>query len=298
MLDLEELIEDNRGLGTTPLRQAQLVMLRLLRITDAICKRHGLRYWLCSGTLLGAVRHGGFIPWDDDIDIGMPREDYERFVQIAERELPDSVVMQLRDQETYLRFNVNPCKIRDRFSRIVEPGEPELNPEKGLFLDVFPFDSYSRRGSLRFFYERMIKHFFIVMGKFKDSMAYRDLSMTRSLLSKFHRLWLIMFRLSLGWTLVEVKRSRKYCEQRPFVGFGFDVPFKACYPDEVVYPLKEIEFEGYRFMCPNNIHVFLSTSFGPNYMTPPPVCKRKVHALEIVPDLRDGAAVFQQKTIS
>ncbi|HHU57146.1 MAG TPA: LicD family protein, partial [Bacteroidales bacterium] len=66
MLDLEELIEDNRGLGTTPLRQAQLVMLRLLRITDAICKRHGLRYWLCSGTLLGAVRHGGFIPWDDD----------------------------------------------------------------------------------------------------------------------------------------------------------------------------------------------------------------------------------------
>ena len=72
-------IPDERLSGGTVLRQAQLVMLRILRVFDAICKKHSLTYWLDAGTLLGAARHGGFIPWDDDIDVMMPLADYEHF---------------------------------------------------------------------------------------------------------------------------------------------------------------------------------------------------------------------------
>jgi len=75
MLDYDEIIPDRRPEGDTPLRSCQLVMLRLLKVLDRVCWEAGLRYWLDSGTLLGAVRHGGFIPWDDDVDVKMPPED-------------------------------------------------------------------------------------------------------------------------------------------------------------------------------------------------------------------------------
>ena len=76
------------------LRACQLKQLAILEEIDKICKRHKIEYWLDGGTLLGAVRHGGFIPWDDDIDIGMSLEDEKRFEEIAPKELPDWLYLQ------------------------------------------------------------------------------------------------------------------------------------------------------------------------------------------------------------
>ena len=76
------------------LRACQLKQLAILEEIDKICKRHKIEYWLDGGTLLGAVRHGGFIPWDDDIDIGMSQEDEKRFEEIAPKELPDWLYLQ------------------------------------------------------------------------------------------------------------------------------------------------------------------------------------------------------------
>ena len=65
------------------LRRLQMMELEILEAIDSVCREHGITYFLDSGTVLGARRHGGFIPWDDDIDLGMPREDYERFLEVA-----------------------------------------------------------------------------------------------------------------------------------------------------------------------------------------------------------------------
>ena len=98
-MDYYDLFPDNRADADTPLRQAQLVMLRMLKIIDYICRKHNLSYWVCSGTLLGAVRHKGFIPWDDDLDICMIREDYEKFTQIAPLEFPKDIMLQTRESD-------------------------------------------------------------------------------------------------------------------------------------------------------------------------------------------------------
>ena len=76
------------------LRNHQLRMLEMLKYIDGVCKKHNISYWLSSGTLLGAVRHGGFIPWDDDLDIEMLRKDYLKLVKVLGREIDSKYALQ------------------------------------------------------------------------------------------------------------------------------------------------------------------------------------------------------------
>ena len=83
----------------SPLRRQQLVMLDMVRALDGICKEHGIPYFLYGGTLLGAIRHNGFIPWDDDLDVAMLRSDYQRLVKVLPDELPEHIVLQTNDTD-------------------------------------------------------------------------------------------------------------------------------------------------------------------------------------------------------
>lgn len=83
------------------IRSVQLVELKILLEIDRICKEHSIEYFLTSGSVLGAVRHGGFIPWDDDIDIGMSRENYDRFIEIAPHALRQPYVLQTYNTDRY-----------------------------------------------------------------------------------------------------------------------------------------------------------------------------------------------------
>ena len=74
----------------SPLRLQQLRMKEMLKVLDGICRKHDIPYWIASGTLLGCMRHGGFIPWDDDLDVEMLRSDYKRLLRILPSELPAS----------------------------------------------------------------------------------------------------------------------------------------------------------------------------------------------------------------
>ena len=112
------------------LRQCQLKQLGILEEIDRICRKHDISYWLDGGSLLGAVRHGGFIPWDDDIDIAMSLADLERFKSVAPKELPASLTFQTPQSEDTKEPIV---KVRDLNSFFVEPGDDfSANYEKGL----------------------------------------------------------------------------------------------------------------------------------------------------------------------
>ena len=115
------------------LRIHQLIMLDLLKHFDAICKEHNIKYWLSSGTCLGAVRHGGFIPWDDDLDVEMLRDDYMKFEKVFKE--TDDYVLQTYKNDPY--YVVPFAKLRNKKTEIAEHGQDLRYKYKGVYIDIF-----------------------------------------------------------------------------------------------------------------------------------------------------------------
>ena len=121
-------------------------LLKVYTVFAAICNKHHLRYYACGGTALGAVRHKGFIPWDDDLDIFMPRRDYARFAQIAQLELPKgfSWLSMENDQDYDQPFGKvinNDKMLADEVKR-----KSGLSLVQGIYIDVLPLDGVPRNG--------------------------------------------------------------------------------------------------------------------------------------------------------
>jgi lipopolysaccharide cholinephosphotransferase len=141
MLDFHNLFPDEREKGETSLRQCQLVMLRMLKIFDYLCLRHGVKYFLTGGSLIGAVRHNGFIPWDDDLDVGMTRDNYEQFIKYAVPELPNDIFFQNPQTDKYYPPNSNvEARLRDKYSSYTHISEGNNKWHEGLQVDIFVYD--------------------------------------------------------------------------------------------------------------------------------------------------------------
>lgn len=125
------------------LRKMQLRMLEMLKYIDAICTKNGIKYWLSSGTCLGAVRHGGFIPWDDDVDIEMERKDYKKLIKILRNEPGDYVLQDYKsDPEYILSF----AKLRDSNSFVKENNDSDkFIKYSGIYIDIFPINKSASR---------------------------------------------------------------------------------------------------------------------------------------------------------
>ncbi|MDO4619781.1 MAG: LicD family protein [Lachnospiraceae bacterium] len=130
------------GENSGDLRKLQLAELDMMKMFSEICDRNGLRYYMVGGTMLGAVRHKGFVPWDDDMDVGMPRPDYERFIEIARENLPEGYA--------FLNYKLDPSYHR-YFSRIINKNVAVHNASntkvivENAWLDIFPFDGMPSR---------------------------------------------------------------------------------------------------------------------------------------------------------
>jgi lipopolysaccharide cholinephosphotransferase len=139
--DFDTLFPDERERGETTLRQCQLVMLRMLKICDYLCAKHSVEYFLTGGTLLGAVRHQGFIPWDDDLDIGMTRDNYEKFLELVVPELPKDIFFQNSQTDpTYPTCGYVEARLRDKYSSYPKKNTPKERYHEGLLVDIFVYD--------------------------------------------------------------------------------------------------------------------------------------------------------------
>lgn len=120
------------------LRQLQLTMLETLKVFDAFCRKHDIKYSLYAGSLLGAVRHKGFIPWDDDLDVCMARAEYERFIALWEQEQPEGFILQ--NKENTPTYWQSFSKIRKDHTTFLQEEREAGKYHTGIFLDVFPLD--------------------------------------------------------------------------------------------------------------------------------------------------------------
>src|SRR5574337_544911 len=116
-MNFDLLFPDEREKGDTRIKQCQLVLFRMFKIFRFLCAKHDIQYFLCSGTLKGAIRNKGFKPWDDDFDVAMTRDNYEKFVQLVVPELPNDVFFQTPETDKFFpACHRVEAKLRDKYS--------------------------------------------------------------------------------------------------------------------------------------------------------------------------------------
>lgn len=284
------LFPDERQCGETVLRSIQLVELRILKVVDFICSKHRITYWLDGGTLLGAVRHKGFIPWDDDVDIVMPRQDFVRFIEAARAELPSDFEIDAATTMVDNDYNV-PCRIRDKYSRIVETQSP-VHRQRGLFIDIFPCDDF-HVGQPMFALDLMFKALYRNLLKIHmppANGAFRPMAIAAN------RVLQLLAPLVTAETPVKAFRAfaRKFLIGSKFrdsglgnPGYGFDVRWTRVFSRSDIYPTGRIAFEDTEFSAPRNPDRVLRVFYGDDYMTPHPPSKRPAsHFSSIILDTR------------
>jgi len=267
-------IPENRLSAAEPLRQAQLVMLRILRVFDEICKKYAFTYWLDAGTLLGAVRHKGFIPWDDDVDVMMPLEDYNRFCEIAEKELPFDMFFQTA--QTDPEHDMQWAKIRDRFSYMDDPGGP-YNYNQGIPIDIFPAYRYTKRESTN-------RNIFVLFSDEKKRLKIsKRNSYKRNLYLFFWKT--VRFIIKPFILLPFIRGKIQTWGQKGARGFCYSLeqPWFHFFPTDCVLPLSTVKFENYEFYAPCNVNEYLTICYGDWQKIPPPAKRDKHGVLGIHP---------------
>lgn len=269
-MENEYLNEYNRRM----LRSCQLRQLDILKAIDRVCRRHGIDYWLDGGSCLGAVRHKGFIPWDDDIDIAMRQSDLRRFEEAARKELPHGLVLQTPGDYGPSEPVI---KVRDLNSFYVEPGDDfSYGYPKGLFVDIFPMTPYPTvpRRQARRVLKGISKSWSILHKKHYYSL--------RSVAELFWFGAKYAF-LRAVWAAMGLGRGRDVFISNILTNNGYGIMHRR----ESVFPVSELEFEGCRFLAPHDPDAYLRDLFG-DYMEIPPAGKRKIHSVFIAPRLIGG----------
>lgn len=259
--------------GDPKVAGAQKVMLEILLEVHKICVKHNITYWLEAGTLLGAVRHKGFIPWDDDCDIAMLRPDYERFLELAERELPKEFFLQT--QKTDPEYPLNFAKVRKHNTLLIETGETgEENYHHGVFVDIFPFDYYKYRWLINWMQWTQT-----VRDRKKK---YKKGSVKRVLVTFYTNIVLLLpVQISL-FVKRYLERHKGFFSspKYDYVSYGLECCPICPIKKEDLLPEKLVKntFEGLDFYFPNREKEVLRVEFGNDFMNLPPEEDRKTHA--------------------
>lgn len=258
--------------------------LEILNAIDHICKKHTINYVLFAGTLLGAIRHRGFIPWDDDVDIAMPRSDYERFMKVCDESLPDRFFLQtFRTDPPY--FNQY-ARIRRNNTTYLQKRYAAFDMHHGIFVDIFPFDHAFPYNKFLKYYQICTISFSRFVAKFVNYAANKQFvrshpsPLKRFLYTIARPLVRILStdRVNLWYERTITKlntRPSPYCTHLTWrITSAYYRNYLIRNQDFLETTL--VEFEGASFPAPKTHHEWLTRIYG-DYMRPPPKDKQIAH---------------------
>lgn len=248
--------------------------LELLAELKRLCQKHGLTYFLTAGTLLGAVRHKGFIPWDDDIDVAMPRRDFDRLAELCREELDGRYFYQ--DRHTDPSYPLYFAKLRKHGTEVHEPWLERIPMHKGIYIDIFPLDICPRGDrAARVFFKVIELLTFAAVGKIDPEYVcgYRKWYM-RALYALMKRMplrFLFGARDAIRRGVAAACPPERLCTVGGTHGYPAET-YEAKWFEETA----RLEFEGAEYPAPGQWNTLLTNMYG-DYMTPPPGEERQGH---------------------
>lgn len=258
------------NMNDTELRNLQLTQLEILKLVKTICSQNNLTYYLVGGTLLGAVRHNGFIPWDDDLDIAMLRSDYNKFIDLCKNGVLGEEYF-LHHTEIDPNYWLPFAKIKKNNTLFDEAVYRNINTHKGIFIDIFPLDFIPKNyGIMYHLRAKIIKKISLVIIMKKVGKISCDF--VTNILDK------LLF-------LVSIKRlarfrdllCARYSHGRYIISYGSNYKYtKQTMPFEYYKPATPILFEGELFYAPNKYIKYLEHLFK-NWEELPPKEERRNH---------------------
>lgn len=262
----------------------QAVLYEILQEFDEVCRKHNISYMLFAGSALGAVRHGGFIPWDDDLDVVMLRPEYERFLAVAAQELDrEKYYVQKEFLDHWPMFF---SKLRKNNTACLEryiPRDPQMH--QGVYLDIFPCDNLADGKFMRKLQFYCSK---VVIAKSLDRRGYLTDSLKKKLFMAFCRL----LPRKLFWRLAVRRDDNDSACVHTFFG-GASKYDRNVYPRKWFTETVRVPFRDGQFPVSAHYDEMLTAIYG-DYMTPPPESERgcKVHA-ELV-DLENSYTNYRE----
>jgi lipopolysaccharide cholinephosphotransferase len=249
------------------------IEIEILDEFSRICNENNLTYFLVGGSLLGAIRHRGFIPWDDDIDIGMPRKDYEKMIEICKSNLNEKYY--IKSYKTSIAYWLLFAKICKHNTTFLEKDFLIVDVNNGIFIDIFPYDNtipipfiqniqnnfLARIENMIFrkikFYneprKNVIKNIIVNIFSFKTLQTFQQKIMT------FFNLFKCKYIICWGGR------------------YGIN---NETYKKQSFFPLVDVSFEGKIYKAPKEWDFYLKKLYGNNYMELPPIEKRLTHNIE------------------
>jgi len=255
------------------LKNIQELEFQIMIEVDKICRKNGIKYYIVGGTLLGAIRHGGFIPWDDDIDIAMMRDDYDKFNDIAEKLLPQKYFLQnyRTDKNYWGPF----AKIRVNGTIFEESNISHLDCHKGVYIDIFPLDIVPESRVIRKLHKIMLYCIDrTIMSKLKI-LSVQNRTFFKKMMMEV--LFILSFPFSKMWLSEKLdclmkkynsSKSKLVCITASPYGYDREVLQKKIYGNPI-----NLLFNKYEIMAPEKWEQYLLNLYG-NYMELPPLDNR------------------------
>lgn len=261
-----------------PLKELQLRELKILRRFISICENNKLTYYLAGGTLLGAVRHSGFIPWDDDVDVIMPRKDYDIFIEIAAKTDSDYEILSIQNDIKYCHLF---AKYMDSNTAAIGYNYIQSQSRFGVWIDIFPLD----KASVSFFSKRWFSSKEKILNTCIEHIRTEGASTKstgNSFKKKIKSVIVLLYCQKKTLQELNIQKEKLY---RSFTrkNTGYVCNFagrRIVLPESVFGTGIKMEFEGILVNVPSQYNVWLEKLYGPDYMETPSVEKQTIKHLD------------------